>query len=325
MIHPRRQLLSAFLGAALGAPWPAFAQPKDAPIRIGWLGNTEGGTPQARAIRAALLDELQRRGWVQGRNLTIEFRFAEGVAERYPLHARQLVDAQVDLIVAVGAPGAAAARQATKTIPVVFVSVDAPVEQGLVSSLARPGGNLTGQSTQSNELVGKRLQLLKEAFPRVARVAVLDMAVAAQMTMANQAAMALGLQLTYTRADNADELATAIAALPHADAWFVNDSQVNFAHRRAIVEAIARQRKPAIYPATAFVREGGLMAYSVDLVDQFRRAGEMVDRILRGTRPADIPVEQPTKFVFAVNLSAARAQGLTMPQTLLLRADELIE
>lgn len=163
MINPRHHLLGFGLGAALTAPWLAFAQPKDKLVRIGWLGNTEGGTPQARAIREALLDELQRRGWVQGRNLVIEFRFAEGVLDRFAAHTRELVERQVDLIVAVGATGAAAARQATRTIPVVFVSVPAPVEQGLVASLARPGGNLTGLSTQSNELVGKRLELLKQA------------------------------------------------------------------------------------------------------------------------------------------------------------------
>ena len=324
MITPRRRLLAATLGL-LAAPGPAFAQPKDRLVRIGWLGNTEGGTPQARAIRAALIDELQRRGWVQGRNLVVEFRFAEGVLDRYPVHARELIERQVDLIVAVTAVGAVAAAQATRTIPVVFVSVSAPVEQGLVSSLARPGGNLTGLSTQNDELIGKRLELLKEASPRSTRVALLGTASAAQVELANVAAKALGLQLLLAQAAHVDELAPAIAALSHADAWFINENQMHFAHRKTVVELIARQRKPAIYPVSTFVEEGGLMSYSVDQKDQFRRAGEIVDRILRGARPADIPVEQPTKFTLALNRTTAKALGLTLPQSLLLRADEVIE
>jgi len=324
MIDPRRQLLAAILGL-LAAPGQAFAQPKDRLVRIGWLGNTEGGTPRSRAIRAALLDELQRRGWVQGRNLVVEFRFAEGVLDRYPVHARELIERQVDLIVAVTALGAVAAAQATRTIPVVFVSVSAPVEQGLVSSLARPGGNLTGLSTQADELIGKRLELLREASPRSTRVALLGTASAAQVELANVAAKALGLQLLLAQAAHVDDLAPAIAALPQADAWFINENQMHFAHRKTIVELIARQRKPAIYPVSTFVEEGGLMSYSVDQKDQFRRAGEIVDRILRGARPADIPVEQPTKFTLALNRTTAKALGLAIPQSLLLRADEVIE
>ncbi len=326
MIRQRRGLLVAIGSAGLTASWPAFPQPKDRLVRIGWLGNTEGATPQARAIRESLLGELQRRGWVQGRNLAIEFRFVEGVLDRYPAHARELVERQVDLIVAVSAAGALAAKHATQTLPVVFVSVAAPVERGLVTSLARPGGNLTGVSTQSEELVGKRLELLKEAFPRAATVAVLGSGLAAQTEALDLAAAVLGLRLLHTRgAANADELVTAIAALARADAWFVHESQLHFVHRRTIVDSIASQRKPAIVPVSAFVEEGGLMSYSVDQKDQFRRAGEMVDRILRGAKPADIPVEQPTRFTLSVNPAAAKAIGLTFAQKLLLRADEVIE
>lgn len=324
MIIRRRHLVWTVLWPALTAPWSVLAQLKDRPVRIGWLGNTEGGTPQARAIREALLDELQRRGWIRGRNLAIEFRFAEGVTDRLAGLARELVELQVDLIIAVGA-GAAAARQATQSIPVVFVSVSAPVEQGLVSSLARPGGNLTGLSTQSDELIGKRLGLLKEAFPRTTRVAVLGSGSAVQTELVNLAGAALGLQLLHTRAQHPEALASTIAALSHADAWFVNDSQMYFAHRKSIVTLIAQQRKPAIYPVPIFVEEGGLMSYSVDQKEQFRRAGELVDRILRGVKPADIPVEQPIKFALALNLASARAQGLLIPQSLVLRADEIFK
>ena len=214
----RRRLVCAALWPALAAPWPVFAQPKDRAVRIGWLGNTEGGTPQARAIREALLDELQRRGWVRGRNLEIEFRFAEGVTDRFAVLARELVALQVDLIIAVSGVGAAAAGKATQSIPVVFVAVPAPVEHGLVSSLSRPGGNLTGLSTQSDELIGKRLELLKEAFPRTTSVAVLGSGSTAQNQLINLASAALGLQLLHTRPQSPETLASTIAALSHADA-----------------------------------------------------------------------------------------------------------
>ena len=321
VIVRRRHLMCAALVPALAAPWPVLAESIDRPVRIGWLGNTEGGTPQARGIREALLDELQRRGWIRGRNLEIEFRFAEGVTDRLAVLARELVGLQVDLIVVVGAVGAVAAKQATQSIPVVFVSVPAPVEQGLVSSLARPGGNLTGLSTQSDELIGKRLELLRQAFPRTARVAVLGSGSAVQSELVNLAGAALGLQLLHTAAQHPQALASTVAALSHADAWFVNDSQMHFVHRKNIVTLLAQQRKPAIYPVPIFVEEGGLMSYSVDQKEQFRRAGELVDRILRGAKPADIPVEQPIKFVLALNLASAQAQGLVIPQSLVLRAE----
>ena len=323
MIYQRRHLLCVALWPALAAPRPLLAQSTNRPVRVGWLGNTEGGTPQARAIREALLDELQRRGWVRGRNLEIEFRFAEGVADRLAVLARQLVELQVDLIIAVGTAGAAAARQATQSIPVVFVSVTAPVEQGLVSSLARPGGNLTGLSTQSNELIGKRLELLKEAFPRIIRVAVLGSGLAVQTELISLAGPALGLQLLHARAQHPEALASTIAALARADAWFVDESQMHFVHRKSIVTLIGQQRKPAMYPGPIYVEEGGLMSYSVDPKDQFRRAAELVDRILRGSKPADIPVEQPIKFALALNLASAKVQGLVIPQSLASRADEI--
>lgn len=320
----RRELVCTGLWPVLAAPWaPVLAQPRERAVRIGWLGNTEGGTPQSRAIREALFDELQRRGWVRGLNLEVEFRFAEGVTDRLPVLARELVALRVDLIIVVGATGAAAAGRASQSIPVVFVGVPAPVEQRLVSSLARPGGNLTGLSTQGDELIGKRLELLKEAFPRISRIAVLGAGSAAQTELVNLAGASLGLQLLHTQAPHPEALASTISALSHTDAWFVNDGQMLFAHRKHVVALIAQQRKPAIYPLPIFVEEGGLMSYSVDQKEQFRRAGELVDRILRGAKPADIPVEQPSKFALVLNLASAKAQGLVIPQSLVLRASEI--
>ena len=244
--------------------------------------------------------------------------------DRFAVLACELVAMQVDLIIVVSAVGAAATRKATRTIPVVFVGVPAPVELGLVSSLARPGENLTGLSTQSDELIGKRLELLKEAFPHTTSVAVLGSGSAVQTELVNLAGAALGLQLLHTQAPHPEALPSTIAALSHADSWFVNDSQLHFAHRKNVVALIAQQRKPAIYPLPIFVEEGGLMSYSVDQKEQFRRAGEFVDRILRGAKPADIPVEQPIKFALVLNLASAKAQGLVITQSLVLRANEIL-
>jgi len=318
----RRALVAVV--AALAAPKPMLAQQPGKPVRIGWLGNTAPGTPEAFAIWDAFRLELQRRGWSEGRNVVFERRFAEGVADRFPQLARELIESKVDVIVASSGRAASAAKKATDTIPVVFASVPGPVEQGLVASLARPGGNLTGLATLGNELTGKRLELLKEAFPRISRVAVLSSGPEADQE-AQRTAAALGVQLLTTRAQRAEDLPGAIAALPQADAWFVQDGLMHFANRRTIVELVAKQVKPAIYPHVIYVEAGGLMSYSVDLKDQFRRAAGYVDRILRGAKPADLPVEQPTQFELAINLKTAKALGLAIPKNMLLRAERVIE
>jgi len=303
---------------------PARGQQPDRRYRVGWLGNSKLNTPPTIAFWDAFRLELQRRGWTEGQNVAFEQRFAEGVPERFPQHVRELLELKVDLIVAVGGGAAAAARNATDAIPVVFLIVSDPLRQKLVVSLARPGGNLTGLSSQANETVGKRLELLKEAFPRVVRIAYLPEGASID-EQANQAAHALGLQLLPAPVRQAEDLPSAIAELAHADAWYVSDHPRYFSHFRTVVALIAAQGKPAMYPAAHFVREGGLMSYSLDLFNQARDAAGFVDRILRGAKPADLPVQQPTKFELVINLKTAKALGITISESFLARADEVIE
>jgi putative ABC transport system substrate-binding protein len=319
-----RRRVAVGCAAALVSRQLALAQQPGKVYRIGWLGNSPPVTPEALAIWDAFRLELLRCGWSEGRDVVFERRFAEGAADRFPRLARELIEQKVDVIVATSGNAAFAAKKATDTIPIVFASVPRPVEQGLVASLARPGGNLTGLATQSFELEGKRLQLLKEAFPRIVRVAVLT-AELDQTEELRRAAAALGIELLSVKAQRAEDLVGAVAAGTHAEAWFVADHALYFARRKTVVEHITLQRKPAIYPHIVYVEAGGLMAYAVELKDQFRRAAVFVDKILRGAKPADLPVEQPTKFEFVINLKTAKALGLTIPQSVLLRADEVIQ
>jgi putative ABC transport system substrate-binding protein len=290
--------------------------------RVGWIASSAPVTPEAAVLSDAFHLELQRLGWTEGRDVVFERRYTEGVADRLPRLVREVIEHKVDLIVATGA-AALAAKQATETIPIVFVAVRDPVAEGLVASLAQPSGNLTGLSSQSPELVGKRLQLLKETAPRVVRVAYLTNQTDLNPEL-RQAAAGLGVELLPAKAQHAEDLVAAFAAGKRADAWFVHDRSMHFAHRKTIIDLVAMQRKPAIYPHTAFTEAGGLMSYAVDLKDQFRRAAGYVDQVLRGSKPADLPVQQPVKFEFVINLKTARALHLTIPQSVLLRADEVI-
>ncbi len=267
--------------------------------------------------------ELQRLGWTEGHDVVFERRYTEGVVDRLPRLVREVIEHKVDLIVASGA-GALAAKQATETIPIVFVAVRDPVAEGLVASLARPSGDLTGLSSQSPELVGKRMQLLKETAPRIVRVAYLTDEADSNPELRHAAAV-LGIELLPAKAQRAEDLGGAFAAGKRADAWFVSDRSMHFAQRKTIVDLVAVLRKPAIYPHTAFTEAGGLMSYAVDLKDQFRRAAGYVDQVLRGAKPADLPVQQPTKFEFVINLKTAKALGLTFSQAMRLRADEVIQ
>ena len=320
----RRQFIRVVGSGALGVTLSASAQQAGRVYRIGWLGNSRLDTPETLAGWDAFRLELQSRGWSEGRNVAFEQRFAAGVSERHPENVRELIELKVDLILATSGPAARAARKATDTIPIVFVAIPNPVEQGLVANLARPGGNVTGLSTQGLDLVGKRLELLKEAFPRASRVAFLAGRLPEDQS-AYQAAEKLGVQLLPVAVRRPEDLSGAMAELAHADAWFVGEYAIYFAHRSTIIELVARQRKPVMYPSTFFVAAGGLMSYSVAQKDQSRRAAAMVDRILRGARPADMPVEQPTKFELVINLKTAKALGLTIPPSLLQRADEVIQ
>ena len=320
----KRRCVAAACAIAVLSQRSALAQQPARIKQIGWLGNSAPVTSEGIAVWDAFRLELNRLGWVEGRDIAFERRFAEGDVELFPRLARELIDRKVDLIVAVSGNAARAAKNSTASIPIVFASVASPVEQGLVASLARPAGNLTGMTTQSDEMIGKRLQLLKEVAPRIARVAYLtDESDAATQLL--RAAAVLGIELLPAKAQRAQELAGAVAAGARADAWFVTDQTLYFAHRKAIVDLIAVQRKPAVYPQTVYVQAGGLMSYAVDLKDQFRRAAGLVDKVLRGALPADIPVQQPIKFELTINLGTARAIGLKIPQSVLLRADEVIE
>jgi putative ABC transport system substrate-binding protein len=284
----------------------------------------------AEAFRQGLRD----LGYAEGRNLVIEYRDAEGKFERLPALAAELVALKVDVILAGSTPHAVAAKQATRTIPIVVASVGDPVSSGLVTSLARPGGNVTGLSILAPELVGKCLELLKQAVPGVSLVAVLwqpgaagERTVRDMLKAAEVAARALGVRPQFVEARGPADFDRAFSDMTkaRAGALTVLGTPMFFNERRRLVELTAKNRLPAVYPLREYVDAGGLMAYGPNLADLFRRAATYVDRILKGAKPADLPVEQPTKFELVINLKTAKALGLTIPQSVLGRADRVIE
>jgi ABC-type uncharacterized transport system substrate-binding protein len=277
---------------------------------------------------------LREHGYVEGQNVVIEFRTAEGKIERFPDLARELVRLKVDLIVAGTTPAARGARQATTTVPIVAFAMGDPVGDGLVDSLARPGGNITGLTFLGPQLVPKRLELLKELLPKVSRVAaLLQPGAFAERTMNDMwketeaAARTLGVQLQPVEARGPEQLEGAFSrmAAGRVDAILVFPSTMLFNERRRLVALAAKVRLPAMFNAREFVEIGGLIGYGASLADLIRRSGIFVDKILRGARPADLPVEQPTKFDLAINIKTARALGLTIPPMVLARADRVIE
>jgi putative ABC transport system substrate-binding protein len=264
----------------------------------------------------------------------IEYRDAEGKYERLPVLAADLVALKVDVIVVTNTPAALAAKQATRTIPIVLAWVADPVGSGFVTSLAQPGGNVTGLSFLAPELVGKRLELLKEAVPGVSRIAVLwhpgdypERTEKEMLQEADVAGWALGVRLQFVEARGSADFARAFSDMTRAraDAVTVQSTNIFFIGRRGLVELAAKNRLPAMYLAREFVDAGGLMSYAPNVADLFRRAAGYVDRILKGAKPADLPVEQPTKFELVINLKTAKALGLTIPPSVLARADEVIE
>jgi putative ABC transport system substrate-binding protein len=268
---------------------------------------------------------------VEGQNIVIERRFADGKLDRLPALAAELVNFKVDVIFAPPTTAALAAKKATSAIPIVFALVGDPVGTGFVASLARPGWNMTGLSTINVELGAKRLELLKEAFPTVSRVAVLlnptDPSNVLQLKETQRAAQALGMQLLPIEAQRPEDFDPAFLAMTtgRADALLVMENPINFTHRKLIVDLSNKSRRPAMHALTELVDAGGLMSYSVSYPDQFRRAATYVDKILKGAKPADLPVEQPTKFELVINLKTAKALGLTIPPSLLFRADQVIQ
>ena len=326
----RRAFLASSLGF-LAAPLVAVAQAPAKVHRIGLLGGSPPNSPEAVHLWEGFFQVLRDLGYVEGQNIVIEGRWYGNRPERLPTLAAELVRLPVDVIVAGTAPSPEAARRATSTIPIVMASHPDPVASGLVASLARPGGNVTGLSSAGLELSGKQLQLLKETLPGLGRVAILSNPTvpshALNVKEAEVAARSLKVQLQVLPARDPSEFAGAFAAATRerAGALIVLGGSVFFAHRLRLVELAAQSRLPTMYVVREFAQEGGLMAYGADLRDSWRRAAWYVDRILKGAKPADLPVEQPTKFELVINLKTAKALGLTIPPAVLARADEVIQ
>jgi len=327
----RRTFLTLATGGLLAAPLAAGAQPAGKVYRIGYISNSPPNTPESSRLHEAFRQGLRERGWVEGRNAVIEWRFAEGRMERFPDLAADLVRLKVDLIVTTGGPAARAAKQATTTIPIVAVAVSDPVGQGFVASLARPGGNVTGLATLFPELAVKRLGLLKEILPSVSRVAVLWNAANPGNVIilrgVQAAARTLGVTLQSREVRGPDDFEAAFAKMSRErhDALMILDDPLLFQYRASIVDFAAKKRLPTMHPFRESVEAGGLIAYSVNLAELNRRAAEYVDKILKGADPAELPIEQPTKFELVINLKTAKVLGLTIPQSLLQRADQVIE
>jgi putative tryptophan/tyrosine transport system substrate-binding protein len=329
----RRRFLLTSLAGALAAPLAAEAQQPTKIVRIGYLTTADVVTAPPH-LREAFVKGLRDLGYVEGRNLVIEYRSAEGKFERLPALAAELVALKVDVILAPARVHVLAAKQATTTIPIVFVNSGDPIAAGLVTSLAQPGGNVTGLSTLAVDLIGKCLEQLPQAIPGVSRVAVLrDPGDAAERTAkdmlkrAEVAGRALGVRLQFVEARSPVDFDRAFSemARARAGALTVLQSTMFFLERRRLVDLAAKNRLPAVYTSREFVDAGGLMSYGPDLADLFRRAATYVDKILKGAKPGDLPVEQPAKFELVINLKTAKALGLTIPPSLLARADQVIE
>ena len=329
----RAALVAVLVWAALAPPPAVLAQSTPKAARIGYLGfNIAAGDPRERE---AFLQGLRELGYVEGRNLVIEFRDAQGRPERLPALAAELVALKVDVIVAGGGTaGALAAKQATTTLPVIFTGVGDPVKDGLVASLAQPGGNVTGLSMAATDLVGKWMELLKQAVPGVGRIAFLmkpdampDTTRSDYVKAADAAARTLGVQLQVVEARDAQEFDRAFSSMTRAraGALAVLATPVYSNERRRLAEMALKHRLPTIFSLRSFVEVGGLMSYGANLPDLSRRAAGYVDKILKGAKPGDLPVEEPTKFDLVINLKTSKALGLTMPQSLLGRADQVIE
>ncbi len=324
-------MVLALVLALLATPLAAHAQQAQKVYRVGLLSTTRSTTAEASHLEEAFQQGLRELGYVEGKNILIDRRYSEGRPERLPDLAAELVRLKVDLIVAIAAPATRAAKQATTTIPIVAIAVTDPVAQGLVASLARPGGNVTGLATFFPELAAKRLELLKETLPRVSRVAVLWNAAnpgnAIIWKEVQVAARTLGVMLQSREVRGPDDFEGAFAAMTRErpDALMALDDPLIFAYRTSIVDFAAKTRVPAVYFFREFVDAGGLMSYGVNLADLLRRSGVYIDKILKGAKPADLPVEQPTRFDLAINLKTAKALGLKIPPSVLIRADKVIE
>jgi len=327
----RRKLLAALGGAAIAWPLAARAQQSAKLPTIGYLG---ASTPLFDSQRVgAFVQRLRELGWIEGRTVGIEYRWSEGRTDRYSEIAVEFVRLKVDVIVATGG-AIPAAKQATSVIPIVFPVAGDPVGGGYVDSLARPGGNITGLSLQQTDVASKRVGLLREAVPGLRRLAIManvgNSNAVLELGGAHAAARTLGLEAATSELRRAEDIMPAFEALKdRADAVYVVAEPLVFTNRARIhtlaMAAAMAARLPAIYNSREYVEIGGLMSYGPNFPDLFRRAADLVDKILRGTKPGDLPVEQATKFDLVINLTTAKALGLTIPETFLLRADEVIE
>ena len=318
-----RRIFLGEMAAALAA-MPRVATAQAEPLRVGVLWVPSESGVRSSAVWDSFRLALEEKGWTAGREVLFEHRYANGDQDRFRTLTRELLAAGVEVIVASGGQAALDASNETRTVPIVFVAAPDP-DLYLVPNLARPGSNVTGVASLSTSLISKRLELLKEAFPGISRVGLLPFTTASRNNSAYQHASALGLELRAADVQRKEDLAQGVAAVGRTDAWFVQDEVLYLAHAKAVVEVLSGQRKPAIYPHTEFVRAGGLMALATDLTDQFKRAASFVDKILRGARPGDLPVEMPTVFTLAVHRGAARTLGLPISQAVLLRANVMIE
>jgi putative tryptophan/tyrosine transport system substrate-binding protein len=324
----RREFIITLLALPIVRPLAVHAQqPAKQPV-IGFLGS---GTLESQGQWVApFLQRLREFGWMEGGNITIEYRWAEGSSDRAAELAADLVRLKVDIIVTYANPIVLAAKRATSAIPIVFAAAADPLGTGLVATLARPGGNVTGLSVEATDLGGKRLELLRELSPNLRRLAIManpgNSASVLEMREVQLAARTMGLEATTLEIRQADDIAPAFDKLKdHADALYVCIDTVLFANRIRINTLALAARLPTMFTTREAVKAGGLMTYGPNFPDLFRHAGDYVDKILRGAKPADLPVEQPTKFDLIINLTTAKALGLTVPQTLLATADEVIE
>jgi ABC-type uncharacterized transport system substrate-binding protein len=327
----RRKFLATLGGAAVTWPLAARAQQGERVRRMGVLMGMTADDPESQVRLAAFAQGLQQLGWTVGQNIQIDYRWGGGNAEMMRKNATELIALAPDIILAHSSTALTPLLQATRTIPIVFTTVADPVGAGYVDSLARPGGNVTGFSNFEYTIGGKWLELLKEIAPRVTRVAVLrESAIAAgpgQFGVIQAAAPAMGVEVFPVDVRNADEIERAVTAFAQSSnsGLIVSASPGAALHRDLIITLAARHKLPAVYPYRYVVAAGGLLSYGPDFADQFRRAASYIDRILKGEKPADLPVQAPTKYELVINLKTARALGLDVPPTLLARADEVIE
>jgi len=324
----RREFILLLGGAAAAWPVAARAQQAGKVPTVGYLGANTRSVDSQR--QPAFVERLRELGWIEGRTIAIEYRWAEGRSERFAEIAAEFVRLKVDVIVTSGTPPVLAAKQATSVIPIVFAAAGDPVGTGLVASVARPGGNVTGLSLQQTDTAGKRLELLREVVPGLRRLAIMansdNLANVLDMREAQAAARAIGLDVVTSDIRRPEDIAPAFEALKErVDALYVSGDQILNTNRMRVAVLALGARLPTMYSIREHIETGGLMYYGPNLADLYRRSADFVDKILRGTKPGDLPVEQPTKFDLVINLTTARALGLKIPESFLLRADEVIE